>query len=468
MHARPRSIAALLIAPRGRGARDDRQRTGVGGPGAARRPSQTCAKPAPAQRRHHPHPGLPARHPREAAEGGPRREDHRRGRPGQGRRRGHQQRHRRLRHRRCPGKSIDILGNTYTVKIDKTSLPEGAALRNPKQVVAEGHPQARARTSSSPSRSATRPPPSAGKATQALQLAVGGIVFSLLLAMAALGLSMIFGTTGLTNFAHGELITFGALVAYGVDALPGTITIGGTNVTIAVAIVVAAIASGRLRLAQRQGPVAAAAAPRHRPDRDDGREHRPVDLPAQRLPVRRRRRHPPVLPVLQPARRTTRARSWSRPRTSSSCVFSTRRPGRRSSSPCSAPGSARPPARSPTTRRCASATGINVDRVISVVWIVGADARRPVGRAARHDPGLRLPARLQDPAAGLRRDRPRRSRHDRGARSSAPSSSASSSRSPRCSSRPSSSSSAHSSCSSSFCWSGRRACSARPSGSVRS
>ena len=46
-------------------------------------------------------------------------------------------------------------------------------------------------------------------------------MFSTLLAMAALGLSMIFGTTGLTNFAHGELITFGALVAYAVDQLPG-------------------------------------------------------------------------------------------------------------------------------------------------------------------------------------------------------------------------------------------------------
>ena len=58
-----------------------------------------------------------------------------------------------------PGKSIDVLGNTYTVKLDKESLPEGAALRNPKQLVAEGHPQARAPTSSSPSRSATPPPP---------------------------------------------------------------------------------------------------------------------------------------------------------------------------------------------------------------------------------------------------------------------------------------------------------------------
>ena len=41
---------------------------------------------------------------------------------------------------------------------------------------------------------------------------------------------MIFGTTGLTNFAHGELITFGALVAYWASTrLPGTIHIGGAN-----------------------------------------------------------------------------------------------------------------------------------------------------------------------------------------------------------------------------------------------
>ena len=33
-----------------------------------------------------------------------------------------------------PGTSIDNLGNTFTVKIDKASLPKGAALRNPKQV----------------------------------------------------------------------------------------------------------------------------------------------------------------------------------------------------------------------------------------------------------------------------------------------------------------------------------------------
>jgi branched-subunit amino acid ABC-type transport system permease component len=82
-----------------------------------------------------------------------------------------------------------------------------------------------------------------GVGTQALQLLVGGIVFSVLLAMAALGLSMIFGTTGLTNFAHGELVTFGALVAFFVDQLAGEIRVGGTNVTIPVAVVVAFVAS---------------------------------------------------------------------------------------------------------------------------------------------------------------------------------------------------------------------------------
>ena len=41
-----------------------------------------------------------------------------------------------------------------------------------------------------------------------------GAVFGVFLALGALGLSMIFGTTGLTNFAHGELVTFGAIMTY--------------------------------------------------------------------------------------------------------------------------------------------------------------------------------------------------------------------------------------------------------------
>ena len=41
-----------------------------------------------------------------------------------------------------------------------------------------------------------------------------GLNFGLLLAMAAIGISLIFGTTGLSNFAHGEMVTFGALMTW--------------------------------------------------------------------------------------------------------------------------------------------------------------------------------------------------------------------------------------------------------------
>lgn len=46
------------------------------------------------------------------------------------------------------------------------------------------------------------------------QLTVEGLRFGVVLALAALGLSMIFGTTGLTNFSHGELVTFGAIATW--------------------------------------------------------------------------------------------------------------------------------------------------------------------------------------------------------------------------------------------------------------
>jgi neutral amino acid transport system permease protein len=49
---------------------------------------------------------------------------------------------------------------------------------------------------------------------EAVQLLVDGIKLGLLIAMSAIGLSLIYGTTGLTNFAHGEAVTFGAMAAY--------------------------------------------------------------------------------------------------------------------------------------------------------------------------------------------------------------------------------------------------------------
>ena len=45
------------------------------------------------------------------------------------------------------------------------------------------------------------------------QLLVEGIKFGSIIAITAVGLSLIFGLTGLINFAHGELVTLGATVA---------------------------------------------------------------------------------------------------------------------------------------------------------------------------------------------------------------------------------------------------------------
>ena len=49
---------------------------------------------------------------------------------------------------------------------------------------------------------------------QLIDRVVNGLNFGLLLALAAIGLSLIFGTTGLSNFAHAEMVTFGALITY--------------------------------------------------------------------------------------------------------------------------------------------------------------------------------------------------------------------------------------------------------------
>ena len=116
----------------------------------------------------------------------------------------------------------------YTVALDVSSLPAGVALR------AEGGE--RREISAAAGRNApalfllgenTRA--TASRWDRAPQLIVGGLQFGLVLAMAAIGLSLIFGTTGLTNFAHGELITGGAILGYvinvgfGLNLIPATV-----------------------------------------------------------------------------------------------------------------------------------------------------------------------------------------------------------------------------------------------------
>ncbi|WP_306369144.1 branched-chain amino acid ABC transporter permease [Nocardiopsis sp. CC223A] len=46
-----------------------------------------------------------------------------------------------------------------------------------------------------------------------IQLTAAGLLFGLVIAISAIGLSLIFGSTKMINFAHGDMVTFGAMVA---------------------------------------------------------------------------------------------------------------------------------------------------------------------------------------------------------------------------------------------------------------
>lgn len=117
---------------------------------------------------------------------------------------------------------------TYTVTIDEKTLPAGAGFpnQNPRKVdVFAQNTEVPANFLLSPSNSAigAKPTPGTGGSNGDTSAqfwgifwskVVTGLIFGLLLALAAIGLSLIYGTTGLNNFAHGELVTFGALMAY--------------------------------------------------------------------------------------------------------------------------------------------------------------------------------------------------------------------------------------------------------------
>jgi branched-chain amino acid transport system permease protein len=101
----------------------------------------------------------------------------------------------------------------YKVEIDLKSLPKGVGLRDPNVTVRE------ADVSVTDTAAVLFP---LGKSTRVIQsfgdqLTIrlfAGLNLGLLLAVAAIGISLIFGTTGLNNFAHGEMVSFGALMGY--------------------------------------------------------------------------------------------------------------------------------------------------------------------------------------------------------------------------------------------------------------
>jgi len=116
---------------------------------------------------------------------------------------------------------VDLPGTgNYTATINTDTLPDGVGLTDEdKTEIPFFIRPGQARTIVFGLGASTRT--TTGKFDQALQLAVEGIKFGLVIAMCAVGLSLIYGTTGLTNFSHGEMVTWGALVAWFINVRLG-------------------------------------------------------------------------------------------------------------------------------------------------------------------------------------------------------------------------------------------------------
>jgi branched-chain amino acid transport system permease protein len=118
----------------------------------------------------------------------------------------------------------------FSVTLDVKTLPAGYSVPSPTRDVtaADGNKNlpaffllvsgdASGPTPSDAATTAPAPPTSSGGydfVAQVLPRLASGLIFGLLLALASIGVSLIYGTTGLNNFAHGELVTFGGLMAY--------------------------------------------------------------------------------------------------------------------------------------------------------------------------------------------------------------------------------------------------------------
>ncbi|MCZ7529559.1 MAG: branched-chain amino acid ABC transporter permease [Acidimicrobiia bacterium] len=131
-------------------------------------------------------------------------------------------------------------GGTYQVTLDEDSLPDGVALRDPERATLDEvliRPgQARAVLFAIGESGGAASPT---VLERFLNRFVAGLRFGLIIAVAGVGLTLVFGTTGLVNFAQGELVTLGALVAWYLNA-----GAGGPGWPLILAGVLAVIAGG--------------------------------------------------------------------------------------------------------------------------------------------------------------------------------------------------------------------------------
>jgi branched-chain amino acid transport system permease protein len=110
--------------------------------------------------------------------------------------------------------SVDLPGpGDFVVKLDESTLPDGVELRSnsPSERTVNVRP-GEAQTASFFLGEDLRK--TQGRWSILPQTIANGVKFGLIIAICAVGLSLIYGTTGLSNFAHGELVALGAIVAW--------------------------------------------------------------------------------------------------------------------------------------------------------------------------------------------------------------------------------------------------------------
>ena len=111
---------------------------------------------------------------------------------------------------------------TYRARLNPDTLPDGVRLSDPDKEVLDrvrvlegrdkrigfllttGDPQSGAQTNTAV----------ASRTETIVNLMWSGLKLGLIVALASVGLSIVFGTTGLVNFAHGEFLTLGALITW--------------------------------------------------------------------------------------------------------------------------------------------------------------------------------------------------------------------------------------------------------------
>src|SRR5687767_5076463 len=132
---------------------------------------------------------------------------------------------------------------TFNVTLDQDSLPKGVTLRDPERDTLKV-PVAETQDKSVLFALGKSTANTQNNWEQAAQLTAEGFRFGLIIALAAVGLSLIFGTTGLTNFAHGELVTLGAISAWWISTgtLPFLPDFGGMNFLLAAVLALAFMA----------------------------------------------------------------------------------------------------------------------------------------------------------------------------------------------------------------------------------